>query len=102
MHSAPPFKTTGGRRAERTPFDAKVHFRVGNRRADVHVRDISELGARISGVFLVHEGDQFFLKIGTLEALAARVVWAKDFEFGCEFTRPLNPAIFAAITSGRI
>lgn len=93
---------TGGRRVDRLPFEAKVQFRSGNRRADVKVLDISRLGARISGVFLVREDDRFFLKIGAIEPIEARVAWVTDFEFGCEFLRPLSEIILDAITARRI
>lgn len=91
-----------GRRADRRPYFATVQFRSGHRRADVKVNDISQLGARISGVFLVREGDRFYLKLNGIEPLEAKVAWVTDFEFGCEFVRPLNPVIFEAITNGRI
>ncbi|MEQ1498522.1 MAG: PilZ domain-containing protein [Novosphingobium sp.] len=94
--------TTGERRADRTGYEAKVQFRAGNRRADVKVLDISGLGARISGVFLVHDGDRFFLKIGNLEPIEARVAWVTDFEFGCEFLRPINEVILEALTNRRM
>lgn len=98
MTSQPPFEQTSGRRADRRRYQAAVQFRAGTRRANVQVQDISELGARISGVFLVHEGDHFYIKIGSLEAIEARVAWVTDFEFGCEFLRPLSPVILDAIT----
>lgn len=90
------------RRVNRVPFEAKVQFRAGNRRADVMVQDISKLGARISGVFLVREDDRFYLKIGTLEPIESRVVWVTDFEFGCEFLKPLSDVIAEAVTARRI
>lgn len=90
------------RRTDRKPFKAKVQFRLGNRRAGVKVNDISALGARISGVFLVREDDRFFLKIGALAAIEARVVWANGFEFGCEFLQPLSEIVLDALTNGRI
>jgi hypothetical protein len=98
MNSQPQKQPTSGRRADRRRYQATVQFRAGTRRANVQVQDISELGARISGVFLVHEGDHFYIKIGSLEAIEARVAWVTDFEFGCEFLRPLNPVILDAIT----
>ena len=91
--SEPEFQTTGGRRADRAPFDAAVVFRAGTRKATVKVRDISTLGARVSGVYLVHEGDRFFLTLPGLESIEARVAWVTEFEFGCEFMKPLNPVI---------
>lgn len=98
MNSQPKFQQTSGRRADRRCYAASVQFRAGTRRANVQVQDISELGARVSGVFLVHEGDRFFLKIGMIEPIEARVVWVSDFDFGCEFFRPLNPVILDTIT----
>lgn len=86
-----------GRRYGRLPFDATVQFRTGNRRAAVQVRDISPLGAKISGVFLVQQGDRFWLKLPKIEALEAQVAWFTDFEFGCEFIRPLSPLVFESI-----
>ena len=91
------FVTTGGRRADRAPFDATVTFRAGTRKAPVRVRDISTLGARISGVYLVHVDDRFFLTLPGLESIEARVVWVADFEFGCEFAKPLSPVILEAL-----
>ena len=99
MSIKPQFQTTGGRRADRQAFAAQVQFRSGNRRAAVQVRDISVLGARISGVFLVHENDLIYLKLPMIEPFPARVVWADSFEFGCAFERPLSGVILAAITA---
>ena len=89
----PKFQTTGGRRTDRAPFEASVVFRAGTRKATVKVRDISALGARVSGVYLVHAGDHFFLTLPGLESIEARVAWVAEFEFGCEFMKPLNPVI---------
>lgn len=90
-------KTMSERRVNRQAFDAVVQFRSGSRRAEVKVLDISAMGARISGVFLVREHDQFFLKLPMIESVAARVVWVAEFEFGCEFVRPLSDIMLDAI-----
>lgn len=97
MSSEPKFEEMIDRRADRRPFRASVQFRAGLRRANVEVQNISELGARIAGVFLVQQGDRFFIKIGSLQPIEARVAWVTDFEFGCEFLRPFNPAILDSI-----
>jgi hypothetical protein len=93
MASEALFQNTGGRRSERLSYSAEVQFRSGTRRANVRLRDISELGARISGVFLVHIDDRFFVKLDGMEAIEARVAWVEEFEFGCEFIRPLNQVV---------
>lgn len=102
MIERPISQATAGRRADRKPFAATVQFRAGNRRAEVRVSDISALGARVSGVFLVRQDDRFFLKIGNLAPIEARVVWFNDFDFGCEFLQPLNEVVLDALTNGRI
>jgi hypothetical protein len=97
MASQPQSRLISPRRAERRSFAATVHFRAGSRRATVQVRDISQLGARISGVFLVRQDERFWLKLPNLEPVEARVVWAEDFEFGCEFVRPLDPSVLEVV-----
>lgn len=97
MASQPQFEKADVRRAERKVFPATVHFRAGNRRANVEVRDISRFGARIGGVYLVNDGDHLWLKLASLEAIEAKVVWFEDFEFGCEFERPLSDIVLESI-----
>lgn len=102
MIEQPISQARGGRRVDRKPFSAAVQFRAGCRRAEVRINDISALGARISGVFLVREHDRFFLKIGNLAPIEARVVWVSGFDFGCEYLQPLSEVILDALTNGRI
>ncbi len=93
MESEPSFQNTGGRRGERLQYGAEVQFRSGTRRANVCLRNISKFGARVSGVFLVHNDDRFFIKLHGMESIEARVAWVEEFEFGCEFIRPLSDVI---------
>jgi hypothetical protein len=85
------------RRTDRRQFDVAVKFRSGTRRATVKANDISQFGARISGVFLVHVGDRMFLTLPGIAPIEARVAWVAEFEFGCEFVAPLHQAILDAI-----
>ncbi len=89
-----PSGTPRARRAERKRLSATVQFRRGARRANVRVLDINELGVRVAGVYLMHEGESFWLTLPGLEPIEARVAWTTDFEMGCEFVRPLHPAVF--------
>ena len=89
-----PSGTPRARRAERKQLSATVQFRRGTRRANVRVLDINELGVRVAGVYLMHEGEKFWLTLPGLEPIEASVAWTTDFEMGCEFTRPLHPAVF--------
>lgn len=99
MSDQPLLQPGDERRADRLAFAAEVQFRSGARRATVQVRDISTMGARIAGVFLVREHDQFFLKLPMIEPIAARVAWVEAFEFGCQFDRPISAVVLAAITA---
>ncbi len=97
MPGQPLIQNEDDRRADRQPFAAVIQFRSGSRRADVKVTDISALGARIAGVYLVRPDDQIFLKLPMIEPIPARVAWVEEFEFGCEFARPLSAAVLDAI-----
>ena len=99
MSAAPAFANTGGRRAERKAWTAEVQFRSGTRRATVQLANISPQGARVKGVFRVHEGDVFFLKMPGMESIEARVVWTDEFVFGCEFQRPLSPVVLETLVN---
>lgn len=73
MSGVPQFQVSGGRRVDRYAFSAEVQFRSGTRRAAVQVRDISTLGARVSGVFRVREDDHIYIKLPMIEAIPARI-----------------------------
>lgn len=93
----PQTEQTACRKAERIDVNADVQFRCGSRRAMVKVSNVSITGARISGVFLVRQGDHFYIKFGPLEPIEAIVAWAEDFAFGCKFVHPLHPAVLERI-----
>lgn len=97
MASEALFQNAGGRRSERLSYAAEVQFRSGTRRANVRLRDISTFGARVSGVFRVQVDDRFYVKLQGIESIEARVAWVEEFEFGCEFVRPLNEVILQSL-----
>ncbi len=98
MGQEPDFQSTGGRKTDRKQFEATVQFRAGTKRATIKLVDLSPHGARVQGVFLVRAGDRFWIKLPSIEAIEARVAWVEEFEFGCEFLRPLSPLVFEAMT----
>lgn len=95
----PKFQATGGRRADRRRYEAQVQFRKGAKRATVKVQDISRFGARVSGVYLVHEGDRLFLTLPGINPIESRVAWVTAFEFGCEFIQPLSEFVLDSIVA---
>lgn len=66
----------------------------------MRVREISTLGARISGVYLARVDDRVFLTLPGLEGIEARVAWVGNFEFGCEFSGPLDPLALESLVQG--
>ncbi len=93
----PNLNAIGARRADRQTFEAQIQFRKGAKRALVKLRDISQYGARVAGVFLVRENDFFYVTLPGLSSIEARVAWVAEFEFGCEFMQPLSPLVLEAI-----
>jgi PilZ domain len=101
MGFEPDFQAEGHRRSERRAWPVEVQFRAGNRRANVKLTDISKLGARVQGVFLVHQDDRFYIRLPGMESIEAKVAWVTDFEFGCEFERPLNEVVLEALIASQ-
>lgn len=89
------------RKAERKPFAATVQCRRGLRREEVEVLDISASGARVRALLPLRVGHELWLKLPMLEAQEARVVWTDACESGCEFLRPLHPAVFEVVSRWR-
>jgi hypothetical protein len=83
------------RQSERRPLSCEIEFR---RRGDVAYRvdliDMSPEGCRINPPIRLNSGDGAWLKIPGMEAIPARVAWAKEWDAGIEFERPFYPAVF--------
>jgi PilZ domain len=56
--------------------------------------DLSETGFRIECMSVLTKAQPLFLTIPTFAQLEARVVWVLEYTYGCEFVRPLHPAIY--------
>ena len=87
-----------GRRAER----AEVVLGAGLRQRGAHavtvqVLDLSVTGFRAATHLQLMDGSDIWLKLPGLESLHARVVWMKGHLMGCEFVRPLHPAVLAMV-----
>lgn len=88
----------GSRRLDpREPASASASYRSGMKRSSVDLLDISRTGARISTLDPLQVGSTFWIKLPNLEPLEMSVIWAKSFEAGCRFLRPLHPAIFRVV-----
>lgn len=88
----------GRRRAGRMPvsLDAKIG-RGGLDRALCRVVDISLHGARIETFSPLKQGSMIWLTLPRVGPRAARVVWAGEFEAGCEFRDALDDDALALL-----
>jgi hypothetical protein len=87
-----------GRRAAR----AEVVLGAGLRQRGAHavtvqVLDLSITGFRAATHLELMNGTDIWLKLPGLESLHGRVIWMKGHLLGCEFVRPLHPAVLDMI-----
>jgi hypothetical protein len=87
-----------GRRAAR----AEVVLGAGLRQRGAHavtvqILDLSITGFRAATHLELERGTDLWLKLPGLESLHSRVVWMKGHLLGCEFVRPLHPAVLDMI-----
>ena len=59
----------------------------------VQVMDLSVTGFRAATHLTLEVGADIWLKLPGLESLHARTVWQRGHMIGCEFLRPLHPAV---------
>lgn len=85
------------RKAERAETAIAAGLRQRGTGAVVAIRiiDMSTSGFRAAVQIDVMPGTEVWLKLPGLESLPSRVVWMKDYSMGCEFARPLHPAVLA-------
>jgi hypothetical protein len=87
-----------GRKSER----ADVAFAAGLRQRGAHavsvqIMDLSVDGFRAATHLQLLPGSDVWLKLPGLETLHSRVVWMRGHMLGCEFVRPLHPAVLQMI-----
>jgi hypothetical protein len=83
-----------GRRATRTEVVLGAGLRQrGAHAVTIQVLDLSTHGFRAATHLNLMEGSDVWLKMPGLESLHARVAWMNGHLMGCEFVRPLHPAV---------
>jgi hypothetical protein len=96
---APP-RPPDGRTAERRIVGIRAHLReFGGDRLDVDVEDLSTTGFRIDSVYGIAVGARVYLTIPSFAPLEAFVAWRQKSGYGCQFVRPLHPAVFELIAA---
>jgi hypothetical protein len=63
----------------------------------VHILDLSTTGFRATTHLQLMEGSDIWVKLPGLESLHSRVVWSRGHLLGCEFLKPLHPAVLQMI-----
>lgn len=64
---------------------------------DVQVTDICSHGLRLETWARHNVGDNVWLRLPTLSAIPAKVVWADAHRSGFRFERPLHPAVLTLL-----
>jgi hypothetical protein len=59
----------------------------------IQILDLSTHGFRAATHLELDRGTDVWLKLPGLESLHAQVVWMRGHLLGCEFARPLHPAV---------
>ena len=65
----------------------------------IKLHDVSSQGFRTDWPRKLVPGDQVWLKLPGMEALAAKVAWELDLMIGCKFDVQLHSSVFAKIVN---
>jgi hypothetical protein len=83
-----------GRRAARKDVVLGAGLRQrGAHAVTVQIMDLSTHGFRAATHLELEPGADVWLKMPGLESMHARVAWMRGHLMGCEFVRPLHPAV---------
>ena len=86
------------RQAERKPVAVDAGLRQrGAGGVGVQIIDLSTHGFRAKTHLDLQPGTDVWVKLGHLEPQHARVAWMDGFLVGCQFIRPLHPAVLDMI-----
>jgi hypothetical protein len=72
---------------------------AGQSSVRVTVFDLSVQGCRVVARSTFSVGTRVWLRLPTLEAWPAEVVWSEGDYAGCRFAKPMHPAVVANLTS---
>ncbi len=83
-----------GRLTERrySPVPVKVR-RPGETWFKSRVADLSVTGFRLQSFMKLAAGDSLWVMLPGFEGRRAHILWTRGHEAGCQFERPLHPAI---------
>jgi hypothetical protein len=91
-HARPP------RKSQRVPIELGAGLRQrGATGVSVQIMDLSVNGFRAATHLELSSGVDVWLRLPRLEPCHAKVVWTEGLLVGCEFERPLHPAVLDMI-----
>lgn len=94
LATAEPAAPASPRKAERQHCQIGAGLRQrGASGVSVQIMDLSTHGFRAATHLDLQKGSDVWLKLPGLEALHARVKWMDGYLAGCEFVKPLHPAV---------
>ena len=87
-----------GRRAARKEVTVGAGLRQrGAHAVTIQIIDLSTDGFRAATHLDLFPGSDVWLKLPGLESLHAQVVWMRGHMLGCQFVRPLHPAVLEMV-----
>ncbi|MDB5697660.1 MAG: PilZ protein [Alphaproteobacteria bacterium] len=87
------------RSSDRASVRMSAGFRDGPERTNVDVIDLSPTGVKIESHLYLSPDSLIWIKLPGLEAWQARIAWVRRHQAGCEFVRPLHPAVFERVVT---
>ena len=87
-------KVDGRRRSPRAPVSLDASVGLGGLAKTLcKVVDVSIHGARLQTYSALKRGSTIWLTIPGVGPVAADIMWSDEFLAGCQFHRPLDPAV---------
>ncbi len=91
-------QTAHERGAERVNVSMPAALRQrGASGVSVQIADLSTKGFRATTHLQLQRGTDVWLRMPGIEPVHARAVWTRGQQVGCEFVRPLHPAVLEMI-----
>ena len=102
LATAPDGACAKARKAERAHVEMGAGLRQrGAGGVTIQILDLSTHGFRASTHLELQVGTEVWLKLPNLESWHAKVAWMNGHLLGCEFMRPLHPAVLDMIVRTR-
>jgi hypothetical protein len=98
-----PAVMTERRRSTRSPIALEARMgRGGLERALCKVTDVSLHGAKIHTYSPMQKGANIWLTLPRIGQIIATIIWADEYEAGCQFREPLDDMAFERLTGKTI